>query len=200
MSNQISPQRLREVRDQILRYVYEHGAGHPSWDVETYKIKTAIGATADEFERATMLIYEQGLMGGGQIGSIGLNQRGQMEAERLGVAVPMRDPDLSGLTIHANYSVVQVAGANSSQNAALQVGITDLARILSEIEVILPSLPLTKEERAEATDLTSTLKSGANTLKGGALRAIGGALSSILTGAGSGLGKTLAEAIGIAFR
>jgi len=80
----VNPRRLREIRDQILRYVYAHGAGQPAWSVPGDQVRRALRITRDETTAASMLMYEQGLIAhNSPVGSIGLSAAGQSEAERL---------------------------------------------------------------------------------------------------------------------
>jgi hypothetical protein len=55
----VTPRRLREIRDQILRYVYEHGAGRPAWSPPSDQVRRALHTTRDETVAASMLMYSK---------------------------------------------------------------------------------------------------------------------------------------------
>jgi hypothetical protein len=55
----VTSRRLREIRDQILRYVYEHGG--PAWSVPSDQVRRALHMTREETVATSMLMYEQGL-------------------------------------------------------------------------------------------------------------------------------------------
>ena len=192
----ISQERRREARDLLLRYIYDKGPEGPIWQVDPSQARRDLGLTHEECEAAMSLLIAQNLTGESYIGWIGINEAGQREAERIGVRVPMQEPPPSAVTIHANYSVVQVAAPGSTQSAAITINQTTLNQTLDRIEAELPRLPLSDAQREEAKDCVHGLRGGG--LRGGALRATGAALSSILSGAGSSLGKALADAIGVA--
>jgi hypothetical protein len=99
--------------------------------------------------------------------------------------------------IHTSYSVVQVAGAHSSQSAQLTLNHSKVIQILNEIERELPKLKLAPGEREEANGLVASLRKALRDLPGAGARAIGGALAAILTSAGSELGKRLLDSMGL---
>jgi hypothetical protein len=195
----ISPTRLRQLRDQVIRYVYEHGAGQWGWGVPLEQVENALGITSQELQTIGMLLREQRLLPDhGSITNIGLNSKGQVEGERLGPSVPMQEPEPSPMVIHANYSIVQVAGANSTQSAQLAVDQSQLINIMEQIEKELPTLKLEPREREEAKDLLGSLrKQLADKLPGAASRAIGAALAAIIMDGGSKLGQVLLDILHI---
>jgi hypothetical protein len=198
----VDNKRLRRVRDAILRYAYERGAGMPYFSVDYHKLQADLGITSEEFSSATMLMMNQGLLPGsgqGIVGTLGLSERGQAEAESLGPDVLLREPT-SSQTVHINaaYSVVQVAGAGSTLTASLQVDQSSIEAVLKQIEAELPKLPINPATREQAEGLVASLRQGLAAKIGHAgLRAIGAALTGILSGAGSALGKGLAGLLGI---
>ncbi|WP_166299784.1 hypothetical protein [Bradyrhizobium sp. 2S1] len=103
----IDPKRLKTVRDNVIRYVYEHGAGQYAWGVKRDQVKSALGITEHDLRQAYMVMREQGFTPDyGPIDVIGLNQRGQEEAVRLGTATAMHEPATpSQIIIDAHYCV-----------------------------------------------------------------------------------------------
>lgn len=194
----VSADRLRKVRDQILVYVYENGAGSPNFDVSGKHVQHALNLTSDEMSEAVLLMHTQGFLAQGQVGSIGLSEYGQAEAERLGPAVLMREPPApSAIHVHANHSIVQVAGAGSTQHASLSMQNSELQAIFAEIERAIPTLGIPDADKEHAKGLLSSLRSGVGTIADAGLKAIGASLGGVLTSAGSPLGKRLAELLGI---
>ena len=193
----IDPKRLKTVRDNVIRYVYEHGAGKYAWGVKRDQVKLAIGITEHELRQAYMVMREQGLIpvDYGRIDEVGLNQRGQEEAVRLGTATAMHEPaTASQIIIDAHYSIVQIAGANSTQSAQLTVDQSKVSQVIAEIERELPTLDLQKVQRSEATELLADLKKLiAEKVIGAAARAIGAALAAIIKAGGSKLGEVLLD-------
>jgi hypothetical protein len=163
------------------------------------QIQTALNISRAEIGAVGMLLVNQGLTAHSvPMGSFGLNSSGQAEAERLGVLVPMTDPPApSSIHINANYSVVQIAGSNSSQSGTLNANHSMIQQVLSEIERTLPSLNLEPAAREEAAGLLSTLKTQLHNLPGAAGRAIAAALASLLKAGGSDLGHALIKHFGI---
>lgn len=88
MPNQkIDPQRLKDLRDKVLLYVYEHGAGEWGWCVKREEVKRALGIDEDELRNVHILMINQGLHGdNGLISDVCLSEKGQEEAVRLGAA------------------------------------------------------------------------------------------------------------------
>lgn len=194
--NPISPARLRAVRDQVLKFVYESGASRPAWSVPDGDVVRGLGITRSEYGAAANLLLEQRHLSICPVGSIGLSASGQSEAEHLGVLVPMADPPApSAISIHANYSVVQIAGPNSHQSG--NVGHTESHQLLNQIERALPSLNLEPATREEASGLLAALKNQLSNLTTAAGRPIAGALASLLTAGGSDLGHALMKHFGI---
>jgi hypothetical protein len=194
----ISAVRLRQLRDQVIRYVHEHGAGNWGWGVPQKEVQQALGITEHELRTVIVLLMEQNLLPDhGSISDVGLNERGQDEAARLG-SLPMQEPPRTQMTIHANYSIVQFGGSNSTQNAQLSVDQSTISAILNQIERELPELPLEATKREEAVGILATLrKIIVEKLPAAGARVLSAALASILTDAGSQLGKRLLDALGI---
>ena len=196
----ISPGRLKQLRDQVILYVYEHGAGNSGWGVNGDEVKHALKINDHEIQKVVMLMMEQGMLPTrGKITDIGLSERGQQEAIRLGSGIAMQEPTAPSQTvIHANYSIVQVAGANSSQNAQLSIDQSKFIQVIDEIEKELPSLNLQPLERTEAGDLLASLqKMITEKLPSAAVRATGAALAAIITAGGSKLGGVLMDLLHI---
>lgn len=200
MTATLPPDRLRDLRDNVLRYVYDHGAGNPFFATDGKSVAKDLDIAPHEMNAVAMLLHSQGLFESrGPVGSISLNDRGQAEAERLGPAVRFREPiEPNPVVINANYSVVQVAGHNSHQSATYNLDQSKLIALLDQIEAEIPKLNLTSAEKEEAKGLVEAGKQGAASRLGAAgMRAIGGSLSSLLTSAGSELGKRLVALLGI---
>jgi hypothetical protein len=189
---------LRAARDRVISYIYENGTSNYGWSMPIDDIVANAGVDKFELREVVGVLVNQGFMSKSTMDSIGLNQRGQAEAERLGPAVPMRASAATGLHIDARYSIVQVAGANSTQNATQSFDASAVTQLLSEIEQELPTLDLAPAVRGEAEGLLGSLKESAKKGASDAVaRAVGGALGAILTAAGSPLGKSLLMLLGI---
>lgn len=196
----IDQRRLRQVRDLVIRYIYENAADR-HFVVPEDEVAPAISATRQEVDAAIRLMHSQGMFGNSftYIGSYGLSERGQIEAERLDTLIPLREPEAPhSITVNATYSIVQVAGRGSSQSAAFQIDQSRIESVLHEIEQKLPTLPLEESKREQANGLVTALRNGIAAKIGLAgLQAIGGALSSLLASVGSKLGERLGESLNI---
>jgi hypothetical protein len=194
-------EQLKTLRDNVIRYVYKHGAGKYAWGVKRDQVKLALGITEHELSQAYMVMREQGLIpvDYGRIGEVGLNQRGQEEAVRLGTTAMHEPATPSQIIVDAQYSIVQIAGANSTQSAQLTVDQSKVSQVIAEIERELPTLDLQKVQRSEATELLAHLKKlVAEKVIGAAARAIGAALAAIIKAGGSKLGEVLLDHLHIA--
>lgn len=187
-------ERQRQIRDLILRFIYEQGAGKPGFGIPEASLGD-LQLSREEVQAGLMALHNQNLMGGpwAIIGHVSLNEAGQREAERL-VSIPLRDPPERPLHIDANYSIVQVAGAGSHLSASLIQSQNDLGRLLDAIARELPRLALPDPSRKEAEDCISALR--LDTLGAGAKRALAATLNAILTGAGSQIGSQLGGLLG----
>ena len=184
---------LRKARDLVLRYVYEHGAGSPNFDVPGDQIEQELGLSGDDLVTVAILLHDQGLLASdGQRGCIGLSHTGQAEAERLRPVVLMRDPPASAaqqIYINsASNSTIQIAGANSEQHASNTI--TDLRHLLDEIERRLGTAELPEKQRKEAADLISALR---NPVKRNVGKLASGALSKIIQPFASEAAKQLLD-------
>ncbi|MBP1847999.1 hypothetical protein J2046_006284 [Rhizobium petrolearium] len=189
---------LRFARDRVIAYIYENGASNYGYSMPIDDILANTGLNNFQIRDVVGLLINQGLMSKSTMDSIGLNQQGQAEAERLGPTIAMRAPLSPNYQIDARYSIVQIAGANSTQNATQSFDSGALTELLGEIERTLPTLEMQPAARTEAQGLIEALKGSA--IKGAAdavTRAVGGALSAILSAAGSPLGKSLLVLLGI---
>ena len=197
----IDPLRLRQLRDKVILHLYNEAATD-HFNMHYSDLAQATGLSADELSAVVGLLDAQGLEGNPftTIGSIGLSDDGMREAERLGPIVAMREPvSPSHVNIHANYSVVQVAGANSNLTASLSIHQSKIEKILHEIEQAIPALPIAAPQKEEAKGLVTSLRESLKAkLSDAGMRAIGGALGSILVQAGSPLGQRLMELLNIA--
>lgn len=192
---------LRRYRDVVLKYLYDNGAGMPSFSVPYNQIERDLGFSQDILNQIWMIMHNQGLDATpGMGGCLGLSDAGQREAERLGPSVMMREPPPSGsVTINASgYSIVQLAGANSTQTASVSSAQTTLMSTLDEIERELPRLRLQDVQRDEARGLVAGLRQAIrDRLPEAGIRAMGAGLKGLLTAAGSDLGHRLGQLIGI---
>jgi hypothetical protein len=155
-------QRLRALRDNAIRYVYEQGASQPNWDVPARQVQDAIGATKQDFDALVLMLHTQGMLAMGQMNHIGLSPKGQQEAERLDpitswseASRPPAPPIIVSNTEQG--AVVQInTGANSTEVrdglATLQSAITD------QRPTIIPVL---------ASAVAGTLKSAGSSLGSG---------------------------------
>lgn len=200
MKQEIPPQRLRELRDMTIRFAYDNGAARPYFFVTEDELSKGIGISGEELSKVAMLMMNQGLIAKyAPVGTIGLSDLGQAEAERLGPAVLMREPSPSGtVVVNASYSVVQIAGHNSTLTANYSLKHSEIASVLEEIEQELPRLSLSPAAVNEAKGLIDDCRKGIVGKMGSAgLRAMGASLSSLLTSGGSELGKRLIGLLGI---
>nr|WP_325265576.1 hypothetical protein [uncultured Rhizobium sp.] len=198
--SELSPKELKSLRDRVLLYVYENGAANYGYSMPADNICRDLDVGAHELRQVIMMLINQGMLSKSELQSLGINSHGQREAERLKPAFLMTSgTDQSGVTINANYSTVQLAGANSSQSASLNIEQSVLHQLLFEIEREIPTLDLTPAKADEARGLLEALKAavGAKMADAG-VRAIGASLSSILVTSGSALGQRLLELLGIA--
>jgi hypothetical protein len=186
---------IRDIRDQIIRYVYENGAGEWEFAVDAAQVQSELGVSDDEFQKACMLLATQDLLGG-YIGAIGLNEAGQREAEAIGPTTSFRaEARPQSVTVNAQYSVVQIAGSGSTQTGAVHIDRGALQALIDEVTRELPKLDMSEAARAEASDLAEALKNTEG-MRPAAVRATAAALSGILTAAGSALGKRILELLG----
>lgn len=160
---QVSTQRLRQLRDMTLRYLYENAATSIGFNMPMQEVATALGMSQEELQAVSVVFFNQGLSGGrGQtINGFNLSSYGQQEAERVGPAVLLRDPPSPAhVTIHANYSVVQVGGANSTQTATLSLDSAPIEATLRQIEEELRRLNIPEAAKAEAAGLIAAVREG----------------------------------------
>lgn len=194
----VEPLRLREIRDLVLAYVYQHGAGKPYFSVEDDRIRRDLSLSREEFQAVSVLMHSQSLSHVAFVGSMGLSVRGQDEAEALGPEVLMRSrAPATTVHINASYSVVQVGAAGSSQSASLSVQHSHLVGLLADIERALPALSMDDATREEAKGLVASMRKGIGTIGEAGLKAIGAALGSTLVQSGSDLGHRLLKLLGI---
>jgi hypothetical protein len=156
--NPIPPPRLKQLRDQVIRFVYEHGAGKWGWGVPFDEVSAALGITKPDLRTIVAVLRDQRLLSQADLSDIGLNEKGQEEAARLG-SMPMHERSPPAITINAGNSIVQVAGAHSAQTAQLStVDQSKVNAILDQIESELPQLSLEAGKRDEATGIAATLR------------------------------------------
>lgn len=189
--------RLRELRDRALLYVYEQGAGNPNWQVDGREVEAAIGATPTEFDSVVMMLFNQGLMAQRcSVGSIGLSHAGQVEAERLRPSVRWSaeppPPPPAAIHVHGHGNVVQTAGSHATQHATAAADarisiINDVARQAEGLGLSGTSL----------VDLRDQLAALRETLQGqarpAAIKTLATAAAAILKSAGGAMGSALAE-------
>jgi hypothetical protein len=189
---------LRAARDRVISYIYENGAANYGYSMPTKDIVENTGVDQFQLREVVGLLINQGLMSASEMQSIGLNSNGQLEAERLGPKTPMRAVEPNSFHIDARYSIVQIAGSNSTQNANLRLDAAAAKELLDTIEGTLATLNLEPVVLQEANGLLASLQESALKGAGDAVsRAVAGALGSILTAAGSPLGKGLLAMFGI---
>jgi hypothetical protein len=194
MSEQIQPERLRELRDKALRYIHVHGAGQIKGEVDLNDLKDHLGATHNEYHALSLLFINHRLAKtNGSNSRIGLTETGRKEVENID-----RKPLRGMIVIHANYSTVQVAGGNSTQTANLAIDQSAVTKVLNQIEQELPRLPLDEDKRAEALGILATLRKViVEDLPAAGARALVAVLASILGDAGSTLGHALMAIFGL---
>ncbi|MBA4776687.1 MAG: hypothetical protein H2044_13610 [Rhizobiales bacterium] len=194
----LSGAELKAARDRVLAYIYEHGAANYGYSMKIDDIVKNAGVNQMELRDVVNVLINQGLMSKSTMDSIGLNNDGQSEAERLIPTVPMRAIHNAGLHIDARYSIVQIAGENSTQSANQTIDASEMTQLLSQIEESLPSLAMEPAAKQEASGLLDALKRGASRGTADAVtRAVAASLSGLLTAAGSPLGKSLLVLLGI---
>lgn len=189
---------LRRLRDMMLLYLYEQGAGTPYWGASISDIKKALNMGGREFASAANLLQHQGLLSRAPMGSLGLSLAGQHEAERLQPQVSFRDPQeqvSSRVTVGDNMQgIIQIGASHSHQSAAVHIDLSSALQLVAEIELAVKELELAPEKRADALELISSLQTGLRGRIGSAAnKALATALDGILKGAGSEAGKRLLE-------
>lgn len=172
----------------------------PFFSVDARKLQADLGLSADELHEAHMVLINQNLTPGprqGIVGMIGIGERGQAEAERLGPTVALRDPPPpTSIVATGDNSIFQFAGANSVQNATANWHSADVRQVLNQIEHAIPELAISPEQKTQARGLLESLRHAvSSSLPSAGLAAIAGTLSSLLDSAGSELGKVLIDAI-----
>ena len=84
MTEQVDRQRLHELRNNALTYVYEHGAGQPKGLVRLTNLKTHLEITDREWRPLYLLLRQDGLADtDGRNERVYLTQNGRAEAEKL---------------------------------------------------------------------------------------------------------------------
>jgi hypothetical protein len=191
----LKPKSLREKRDAVLRYVYEHGSAAPNFDVPVDQIIGGLHLTRAELSDVAMLLHNQSLLAAGQANCIGLNYAGQAEAERLGPCVVMRElpssPPQNVYIGQANKATIQIAGTRGHQYVTHTVQQSEVTALLDSIEGRLPNMPLTEENRAEASEIISALRD--STKPKSIIRALASALNSIISPFAAEFGERLVE-------
>lgn len=198
----IHPERLSSIRRQVLRYIYENGAGEPDWMVDDDDIQKSLNLTKEEFGAAWMVLHSQGMLPHpGVMGSTGLSRLGLAAAERLGPAVLMQDPPQPPAHVivnQGNNNIVQVAGHHSNQSATLSIQQNRALQLVEEIERALPASSLDAKTKADAADLITSLKDGLKKgLSSAVTKTLSAALASLLSPAGSALTHRAQELIAI---
>ena len=195
MPEQIPYDRLMELRNRVLIYVLERGAGQPKGYVPLDEMKRELDLQRDEYRAVYLNLHQAGLAHTNATNTaIYLTDAGRLEAERMKAG---DRPGTGSMHIDARYSVVQIAGAGSTQTASLSIDQQRVLTLVEEIEQKLPNLPLSPAQRDEATSLADALRKAVRELPAAGARAIGAALAALLTGAGSDLGHRLMEALQI---
>jgi hypothetical protein len=176
---------LTELKRKTIHYLYEHGMHQPKRRVLIDDLRQAIGIESSEYKPLFLLLFNSGLVG--TTGPVHISDRCRVQAAENATS--------PGVVIHANYSVVQVAGADSVQTA--HAVIKEVTGILNEIEQQIPKLNIPPETKTHASALLNGLRQGIGTLSNAVISAIAGSLAGILTQAGSDLGERLLTALGI---
>lgn len=195
MPEQIPYDRLMELRNRVLIYVLERGAGRPKGYVPLAEMKQDLDLQTDEYKAVLINLHSTGFARtNARNDAMYLTDSGRSEAEKMQHG---GEPASRSIHVDARYSVVQIAGAGSTQTASLSIDQQRVLTVVEEIEQKLPDLPLSPAERDEATSLADALRKAMRDLPAAGARAIGAALAAILTGAGSDLGQRLMEALQI---
>ncbi len=88
---QLPPERIAELRVQVLRFIYETGSP-PDHSVPAAKIETELGLSRDEMRAVHMAILTEGLVAErARMGHIGLSGPGQIKAKALFDPQPEED-------------------------------------------------------------------------------------------------------------
>jgi hypothetical protein len=193
MSEQTDQQRLRELRDKALEYTALNGADKPKGLVSIADLKAYLGVTPLEWRSLYLMLHNQHLaVTDGSDSHIRLTDTGCNEANRL------NQPEQHALVINASYSIVQLAGAHSSQTAQLDANHSQITTVLDKIEGELPHLELDPSKRDEAVGIVAALRAALlKKLPAAGIRAMAAVLSGITTEAGSELGHQLLQLLGM---
>ena len=192
MSEQIQPERLRELRDKALRYISSNGADKPKGQVAISDLKVHLGTTDAEYKSLYLLLHNHGLAKtDGRDAYIWLTDTGRDEASKLDHPPSER----GSISINASYSIVQVSGHGSNQTAHLTVD--QISEVLNEIERDAATLNMKAADRNYLSELIADLRGAIGKLSTAGIQAIGSAIAGMLDGVGSTLGKRLRDALGI---
>ncbi|MGC0052703.1 hypothetical protein ACNSPG_06505 [Brucella pituitosa] len=196
----LSASKLNELKNKAILYTYEHGAGSMNFQVPADDVMKHLGVSGPVWRQVTALLMAQGFWHPKTfMSNVGLSDKGQQEAERLGPLTRLIQPAVpSQNVIDARYSIVQIAGDNSTQSAQQTIDQSALTQILNDIDQELERVPIDPTQKKEAQGLVAALRGYAGKAFDAAGRAISGVLASILTAAGSELGQSLLKLIGTA--
>lgn len=196
MSERIEPKRLRDLRDKALRYIRENGAAQIKGEVAIDELQAHLGTTPDEYRSLDLFFINEHIAKTNGLNTrISLTPKGRDEADNLDRAPPR---PANVVTIHANYSTVQIGGDNSTQTANLAINQSAVNQVLNQIEHELPNLPLDEKKRDEASGILATLRRViVDGLPAAGARALAAVLAGILSDGGSALGQLLLAAFGL---
>lgn len=197
---ELSPFELNELKNKAILYVYEKGLGNMYFQVPASEVMKELNVSGPTWRQITALLMNQGFWHPKTfMNNVGLSEKGQEEAELLGPATRLKQPRSNAKNvIDARYSIVQIAGDNSTQTAHQTIDQSQLTQILDQIDQELETVTIDPAQKKEAKGLVSALRGYAGKAFDAAGRAISGALASILTAVGSDLGQSLLKLIGTA--
>lgn len=105
--------KLRQNRDAVIRYLYEHRAGKPAFALPGREVGAALGLSREELDEVGMLMTQQGLFEA-FVGGIGLSREANEKPNALGpphpyalLSGPLRSP--STRTTASSKSQAQAA-------------------------------------------------------------------------------------------
>lgn len=162
-------------------------------EVAIDELQAHLGTTPDEYRSLDLFFINEHIAK-----TNGLNTRISLTPKRRGEADNLDRAPANVVTIHANYSTVQIGGDNSTQTANLAINQSAVNQVLNQIEHELPSLPLDEKKRDEASGILATLRRViVDGLPAAGARALAAVLAGILSDGGSALGQLLLAAFGL---
>lgn len=197
---------LRQLRDRVILYLYEKGAGTPQWFVPAENIVRDLGIAKHDIQSLIQLLMSQGFSDNRcPMGSVNLTLAGQQEAERLGPVTSWSEAHRPPPPpIHVSHvsggAVVQLnTGANSTQNLTVSKEDGERFAILEDVYRHLGDLNLARQDREAVEGSLEALKTSLVTNQRGSLSALASSAAALLRHASTRVATGLADRLVAAF-